>query len=223
MLRNNPLISWQASKEYGHSDISGSPRPASQARGPRDNKYFSHRMKLFVSLFFILTLCFPVEATCPDKRPTPITNAGKKLYPIAATGIALLKRDWFGAATSIALVQTLYSTNGLLEFRIGKKRPCGCDGSFPSGHMIMMSSSSSFLFFRYGWRWGLPPMVSAFLLMADRVNAKAHGWDDVMGTALLYHLMSWLFVARRGQRLRDKWVRIWQLFRNHGIPQSHTT
>jgi membrane-associated phospholipid phosphatase len=169
-------------------------------------------MRRFVYLFLLGALCFPVEATCPNKRPTPITNTGKKLYPLATTGVALLKRDWIGAVTSIALVQTLYSTNGLLEFRIGKKRPCGCDGAFPSGHMIMMSTSSSFLFFRYGWRWGLPPMIGAFLLMADRVNAKAHGWDDVTGTALLYHLISWLFVARRGQRWRDKWRRFLTIF-----------
>lgn len=111
------------------------------------------------------------------------------------------------------MVQGLYTTNSLLEMPIGKIRPCGCNGAFPSGHMIMMSSTSSFLWIRYGWRWGLPPMVLAFLLIADRVDAKAHGWDDVIGTALLYHLLSWLMVSRRGQRWRDKWRFITRMVR----------
>lgn len=147
----------------------------------------------------------PVDARCRDQRPTPIANGGKKSYPFGLLAITLLKRDWIGAIGGSMLVQGFYSTNSLLEMPIGKKRPCGCDGAFPSGHMIMMSSSSSFLWIRYGWRWGLPPMILAFLLIADRVEAKAHGWDDVVGTALIYHFMTWLMVTRRGQRWRDKW------------------
>jgi membrane-associated phospholipid phosphatase len=152
-------------------------------------------------------LCFhsSLDARCADQRPTPIANAGKKSYPIAVPLIALLKRDIVGAVVGSVLVQGLYSTNSLLEMRIGKTRPCGCNGSFPSGHMIMMSASSSFLWIRYGWRWGLPPMIGAFLLIADRVNAKAHGWDDVTETALLYHLITWIFIPRRGRRWKDKW------------------
>lgn len=147
----------------------------------------------------------PVDARCKDQRPTPIANAGKRSYPFGLLAITLLKRDWIGAIGGTLWVQGLYSTNSLLERPIGKIRPCGCDGAFPSGHMIMMSSTSSFLWLRYGWRWGLPPMVLAFILIADRVGAKAHGWDDVIGTALLYHILTWLVVTRRGQRWRDKW------------------
>ncbi len=70
----------------------------------------------------------------------------------------------------------------------------------------MMSSGASFLWFRYGWRFGMPAMLLVFFFMTDRVSVQAHYWSDVLGTAFLYHLITGLFITRRGQRWRDKWL-----------------
>lgn len=156
----------------------------------------------------LLILCFSifeVFAACSGKHISPQADWGKKIYPIAVPAFALLRGDIPGVIMGASVIQLLYATNRPLEHKINMTRPCGCRGSFPSGHTIMMSSGASFLWFRYGWRVGLLPMIFVFIFMSDRVGVQAHYWSDVLGTAFLYHWITGLFITRRGSRWRDKW------------------
>lgn len=160
-------------------------------------------MRYFFFIFFYFFL--EASAACVGKHASPGADFGKRLYPIAVPAFALLRGDIPGVMMGISTIQILYATNRPLEHKLNMIRPCGCPGSFPSGHTIMMSSSASFLWFRYGWRIGLLPMIMVFLFMSDRVDAQAHYWTDVLGTAFLYHWITGFFITRRGRRWRDKW------------------
>ncbi|MGI4851739.1 MAG: phosphatase PAP2 family protein [Janthinobacterium lividum] len=164
--------------------------------------------------FFFIFFCFFLEASavCVGKHASPRADFGKRLYPIAAPAFALLRGDIPGVIMGISVIQILYATNRPFEHKLNMTRPCGCPGSFPSGHTIMMSSGASFLWFRYGWRIGLLPMIMVFLFMSDRVDAQAHYWSDVLGTAFLYHWITGFFITRRGRRWGDKWqflTKVW--------------
>lgn len=181
-------------------------------------KFIAQLPLIFRFVCLCLCLLTASEAKCPSAQKSPMADAGKRIYGIGIPAFALLRGDVVGAVTSAVIIHGFYKTNALLENRIGKKRPCGCNGAFPSGHTITMISGASFLFFRYGWKFGLPPMVVAFMLLSDRVACDAHSWADILGTALIYHLLTGIFVTRRGRRWLDKWQFLKRLFQRQAQP-----
>lgn len=153
-----------------------------------------HRIAILLVLFLTANHVDAARpAGCKAKRDdTKIADFGKTAMPIAALSVSLVKKDWFGAALSQALAHGLYPLNDKLEGKIGKKRPCGCTGAFPSGHMIMYASSSSYLHYRYGWEYGLPAYIATIGFAADRVNNKAHSWGDMLGTFVVVNLITYV-------------------------------
>jgi len=137
------------------------------------------------------------SAKCTAKRQhTRIADFGKTAMPLTALGISLIKTDWLGAALSQVLAHGLYLTNGKFEHKIDKKRPCGCSGAFPSGHMIMYASSASYLHYRYGWQYGLPAYIATLGFSYDRVRNKAHSWGDMLGTAALVNIITYFVTPK---------------------------
>lgn len=146
----------------------------------------------FISLFFTNTVLAVLPVGCTAKREhTKLADFGKGAMPAAAFVVSVYKRDWMGAAISQALAHGLYPLNRMYQHKIHKKRPCGCDGAFPSGHMIMYAASSSYLHYRYGWRYGIPAYVATVVFAADRVNNKAHSWIDMLGTFAIINLFTY--------------------------------
>lgn len=144
--------------------------------------------KFIFNLFIVLSIMGISFAKCTGRGKSPMANFGKKAMPIVSTGIAFLKEDYRAGLLNLAVGSLFYSSN-TLENTINKKRPCGCRGGFPSGHMIMMTSGAAFMYHRYGLEYGLPAYAASFILISDRVKRKAHGWDDIIGTAALVHLL----------------------------------
>ncbi len=152
-------------------------------------------MKFFKRNFFLLFLygisCFiePCYSArnpdCTGRKDTPYADAGKSIFPFIALGVSLFKEDYKGAIWSQALIHGAYALNNPLEKEIDKKRPCGCKGGFPSGHMVAMSASAAYLHGRYGLEYGLPLYVGSLALSIDRVRGKAHSWGDMIGTAVI--------------------------------------
>jgi len=152
---------------------------------------------LIVGVVLALNAVAAKPEGCTAKRDdTKLADFGKSAMPIAALTISLAKKDWLGAALSQALAHGLYPLNDKLESKIGKKRPCGCNGAFPSGHMIMYASSSSYLHYRYGWEYGLPAYVATIVFAADRVNNKAHSWGDMIGTFAIVNIFTYLVTPK---------------------------
>lgn len=135
--------------------------------------------------------------TCKAKdRDSKVADFGKKAMPIGALAISLVKMDWIGAILSQVLAEGLYTGNRGLEKKINKKRPCGCNGAFPSGHMIMYASSASYLHYRYGWQYGFPAYLIALGFSYDRVKNKAHSWGDMLGTAAIVNVITFIVTPR---------------------------
>jgi hypothetical protein len=159
------------------------------------------RILLFVLIFSLILQTGPADSArsshCTAKRNhTRIADFGKTAMPLTALGISLIKFDWLGAAISQVLAHGLYLTNGKFEHKIGKRRPCGCSGAFPSGHMIMFASSASYLHYRYGWQYGLPAYIAALGFSYDRVRNRAHSWGDMLGTAAIVNIITYIVTPR---------------------------
>lgn len=156
-----------------------------------------HRFLLFIILVFSIESPDARSPTCKrNGKESKIADFGKKAMPIGALAVAAVKLDWVGAIMSQVLSSGLYGLNKPLEKKIDKKRPCGCSGAFPSGHMIMYASSASLLHYRYGWQYGLPAYAIAIGFAADRVKNKAHSWWDMLGTAAAVNAIVYLVTPR---------------------------
>lgn len=160
-------------------------------------------MSVFRPLILTLSLILMTESfagrspNCTSNgRQSKIADFGKKAMPLGALAVAAVKLDWYGALMSQVLSSGLYGLNKPLEKKINKKRPCGCNGAFPSGHMIMYASSSSLLYYRYGWQYGLPAYALTIGFAADRVKNKAHSWGDMLGTFALVNAITWLVIPK---------------------------
>lgn len=151
---------------------------------------------LFCFFFFEEAIASRSPNCTRGNKKSEIADFGKKAMPAAAFGISVIKLDWKGTILSQILSTGLYSLNDPLEKKIHAKRPCGCTGSFPSGHMIMYASSSSYLHYRYGWKYGLPAYLFTIGFAADRVQNKAHSWKDMIGTFAAVNLIVYLVTPK---------------------------
>tara|TARA_B100001989_G_C24548835_1_gene472809 strand:+ start:4286 stop:4714 length:429 start_codon:yes stop_codon:yes gene_type:complete len=106
----------------------------------------------------------------------------------------MMSDDKYGQDQAKIIQHTLKIMKTPMEHVIAKKRPCGCDGSFPSGHMMDIGWPAAFIYHRYGWQYGLPLYVGATAYAKDRHDAKAHYWSDLIGTTLLMHGIGYLTV-----------------------------
>lgn len=142
------------------------------------------------------------QTKCTAKRQhTKFADFGKSAMPLTALGVSLLKKDWLGAVISQGLAHGLYVTNRKFEHKIDKRRPCGCKGAFPSGHMIMYATSSSYLHYRYGWQYGLPAYVATAAFSYDRVRNKAHSWGDMLGTFAISNILTYIITPRLNEEV----------------------
>ena len=48
-----------------------------------------------------------------------------------------------------------------------------------------MASGSSFLWARYGWRYGLPALAVSEFVAYSRVEAKKHHWYDTLASSAI--------------------------------------
>ena len=98
-------------------------------------------------------------------------------------------RNSFYKAFATTSVATL-----ILKRITNKTRPDGSDNySFPSGHTSAAFSGASFIFKRYGLKYGLPSYLAAAFVGYSRVYSKKHYWEDVVAGASLAILNTYLF------------------------------
>ncbi|MDR2420465.1 MAG: phosphatase PAP2 family protein [Puniceicoccales bacterium] len=107
------------------------------------------------------------------------------VMPCVTTAIILVKNDflilphWMMAGAMTAL-----SVN-FLKYTIPTKRPNGGKHSFPSGHTATAFVSACFLWFRYGYRYGMPMLVLAIFVGFSRIYSHSHYLRDVLAGALI--------------------------------------
>lgn len=120
-------------------------------------------------------------------RADAIETAGTGLaifLPVMAGGIAIYKDDWVGVGQlGVGTVATVGTAYGLKRV-VREQRPDKSDfESFPSDTTALAASGSSFLWARYGWRYGLPAFALTQFVSYSRVHAKKHHWYDTLASS----------------------------------------
>lgn len=116
-----------------------------------------------------------------------IENAGTIIavaLPITAAGISGFKDDWVGVEQVTLVTGFTLGTAYGLKHIIREERPDRSDmKSFPSDTAALAFAPASYLWDRYGWRYGLPAYAAATFVAYSRVDTDKHHWWDVAASA----------------------------------------
>lgn len=117
----------------------------------------------------------------------PVAAGAYSLYREDGTGIAELGASW------LATVGSTYA----LSHVVREKRPDGSDyHSFPSDTSASAFSAANYLWFRYGWRFGVPAYALATFAGYSRVQAGKHHWYDVAASSAIALGVNYAIVTR---------------------------
>lgn len=122
---------------------------------------------------------------------------------VAGAGLSFAVHDREGTRQlGLAAGTTLVATQGLKSL-VEKTRPDNSDDvSFPSGHTSASFVGSSFIWRRYGARWGVPATVLAVYTGFSRVVGQKHFLDDVVSGASIGVLSNLLWTHPVDDRVR---------------------
>ena len=118
--------------------------------------------------------------------------------PLTALGISLIKGDMKG---SVQFLESFALETGVvigMKRLINRTRPNGRLYSFPSGHTAVSFMSSTYLWKRYGWEYGLPSTLLAAYVGYSRfgTDEPVHYFSDVIAGAAIGIGSSWLFTRK---------------------------
>lgn len=117
--------------------------------------------------------------------------------PIAAAGISYWKDDWQGIGQLALTTGATVGTSLLLKQFVKEERPdFSDDRSFPSDTAALAFAPASYLFYRYGWQYGLPAYAAATFSGYTRVATDEHHWWDVAASAGIAWGYTFLFTSR---------------------------
>lgn len=116
----------------------------------------------------------------------PVVVLGTTWHKGDKEGLWQFGKTW---ASSVAI------TYGL-KYAINSERPNGDDHSFPSGHSASAFSTASYVHMRYGMKRAWPAYLAAGFTAWSRVDADEHHWEDVIGGAVIGHVMARIFTDK---------------------------
>jgi hypothetical protein len=106
--------------------------------------------------------------------------------PLIAGGIAIYKDDWVGLGQESTDAIVDYGTAYALKQIVHVRRPDHSDfKSFPSTTQAVASVASSFLWARYGWRYGLPAFVVGGFVSYSLSHTKQNNWYDTIAASAI--------------------------------------
>jgi hypothetical protein len=133
-------------------------------------------------------------AAAPTEFPTTSYKADAQsvalgvaiALPVVATGVTIAKHDRAGAAEllvgSFLSVTTAYALNNIVR----EERPDGSSyHSFPAETSALAASSSSYLWGRYGWQYGIPAYAASDLVSLSLAQAKKARWYDTLASSAI--------------------------------------
>lgn len=149
--------------------------------------------RLFLLPALLAIPALPARAATTDTIGTGMAIA----LPLAAAGIAAGNRDWNGfeflGLTTVATLGTAFA----LKQVVRERRPDGSDfESFPSDTTALAASGSSFLWARYGWKYGLPATLATGFVAYSRVDADKHHWHDTAASIVISAAFAAIFTPR---------------------------
>jgi membrane-associated phospholipid phosphatase len=121
------------------------------------------------------------------------------LIPAWAAGYSYYKERQFNGIFRLALsVGVTQAASEGLKVLTNKKRPNWKEGdkrrSFPSGHAAAAFSGAMFIHARYSFKEAAIPYVLAAWTAYGRVARDKHHVEDVLGSAALSGIFTWVFV-----------------------------
>ena len=119
--------------------------------------------------------------------------------PLTGLGISLAKRDKEGTYQLLKSFALQTGSTIFLKKVVNKKRPSGGKYSFPSGHTSLSFMGSTFLWKRYGWKYGIPATIAAGFVGYSRagIDDPVHYPSDVFAGAAIGILSSLLFTRKK--------------------------
>ena len=132
---------------------------------------------LLVNLIYLL----PTAAKAEESNLKTTGDILAVALPLVAFGGTFYYDDPEGRSQFLKSIITSTTTVWLMKEAISKVRPGDWDElegkSYPSGHAQAVFSGASFIYTRYGWKWGVPAYLLAGLGAYSRVDAQAHFLD----------------------------------------------
>ena len=151
-------------------------------------KHLRHAFALSLSMaIFIANKATAVSAF------TTYGNITQLALPVAALGIIAAKQDTTGLKDFTYTYTSTLAVTYALKYTVNRRRPNGGYHSFPSGHTASAFAASSYIWMRYGKNYGIPATALASAVGVSRVVGHYHYWTDVMTSALLGTVSSYLF------------------------------
>ena len=153
-------------------------------------------MKIFLSFLLIVST---LGSTHGQKIIEDIGHYTQLGLPLSALGISIAKGDKAG---TIQLVKSFALETGIVVIMkrgINRTRPNGGRFSFPSGHTAVSFMSSTYLWKRYGWEYGVPSTVLAAFVGYSRfgIDEPVHFFSDVVAGTIIGAGSSWIFTKRQ--------------------------
>jgi len=118
--------------------------------------------------------------------------------PLSAFGVSIAKGDTEGMVQLVKSFAVETAIVVVLKRSIDRTRPNGRRFSFPSGHTAVSFMSSTYLWKRYGWEYGLPSTALAAFVGYSRfgVEDPVHFFSDVVVGCIIGVGSSWIFTKR---------------------------
>jgi hypothetical protein len=106
--------------------------------------------------------------------------------PVLAFGVTIAKHDRVGAGELLAGTILSVGTAYALKSIIREERPDGAsDHSLPAETTALAGSSSTFLWGRYGWQYGVPAFAASDLVSFSLTQAKKAHWYDAFAGSMI--------------------------------------
>ena len=123
--------------------------------------------------------------------------------PLSALTISIIKGDKQGTYQFIKSFALETATVILLKRSINRTRPNGKNYSFPSGHTAVSFMSSTYLWKRYGWEYGVPSTLLAAFVGYSRFGPEepVHFFSDVVAGSLIGIGSSLLFTRKKESKV----------------------
>ncbi len=124
--------------------------------------------------------------------------------PLSALGLSIAKGDTEGMVQLVKSFAMETAIVVVLKRSIDRTRPNGRRFSFPSGHTAVSFMSSTYIWKRYGWEYGLPSTALAAFVGYSRfgVEDPVHFFSDVVAGCIIGVGSSWIFTKRMESKVK---------------------
>ena len=158
-------------------------------------------MKFLLSFLLVFSVCRDLQGQQTIEDIGHYTQLG---LPLSALGISLIKGDRKGTIQMVKSFAVETAVVVILKRGIDRTRPNGRRYSFPSGHTAVSFMSSTYLWKRYGWEYGLPSTMLAAFVGYSRfgIDEPVHFFSDVVAGCIIGVGSSWIFTKRQENKVQ---------------------